>query len=179
MKKEESKQKLLGSIQVAQNKLARFLNGNTLMDKISTSEILKQIGIPSVNQINAQTKLIQVWKSQQSSSFPTQWQRRNETIEDRRTRASHYNKLTELSGGQILTSTFISDAARIWNSAPESIKASTSLYMAKKRGLKNTVLHFQSKKLSHPPIFFLIYKSLYLRENIHYPPASEASRGVY
>ena len=133
MKNDDPTQKLLGSIQVAQNKLARFLNGNTLMDKINTTEIFKQIKIPSVNQINAQTKVIQVWKSQHSSSFPIQWQRRNEAIQDRRTRSSQANKLTELTGGLVFSSSFISDAARIWNLAPEEVKSSKSLYSAKKR----------------------------------------------
>ena len=39
-KEEEAKQKTLGSIQVSQNKLARFLNGNKLMDKIPTVQLL-------------------------------------------------------------------------------------------------------------------------------------------
>ena len=86
---EESEQKLLGSIQVAQNKLARFLNGNKLMDKIPTEQIYKELNLPTVNQINAQIKLIDVWKSQKSNSHPTQWSRRNDTNPERRTRAAH------------------------------------------------------------------------------------------
>ena len=39
--------------------------------------------IPSVNQLNAQTKLLQVWKSQQSESYPIQWVKRNEAILDK------------------------------------------------------------------------------------------------
>ena len=57
-KKEDSANKLLGSIQVAQNKLARFLNVSSLLNKISTEDIFKKIGILSDNQINAQTKLL-------------------------------------------------------------------------------------------------------------------------
>ena len=63
LKNEEPSQKLLSSIQTAQNKLARFLTGKSLLDKIPTSEIFKELMIPSVNQINAQIKLLQVWKS--------------------------------------------------------------------------------------------------------------------
>ena len=74
-----------------------------------------------------------MWKSQQSTTFPTQWVKRNEATQDRRTRSSNENLLKETLGGQILLSTFVSDAARIWNLAPESLKASTSLDMAKKR----------------------------------------------
>ena len=35
-------------------------------------------------------------------------------------------------GGKILTSTFINDAAKIWNNAPECIKLSKTVYSAKK-----------------------------------------------
>ena len=132
MKNDDPSQKLLGSLQVAQNKLARFLNGNSLLDKIPTLEIFKELKIPSCNQINAQIKLIQVWKSQQSSTFPTQWIRRKDATQERRTRADKENLVLETMGGQIITSTFVSDAARLWNLAPDSIKTSTSLYMAKK-----------------------------------------------
>ena len=75
---------------------------------------------------------LQVWKSQQSATFPTQWVRRNEAIQDRRMRASKENLVMESAGGQILMTTFISDAARLWNLAPESIKNSTSLHLAKR-----------------------------------------------
>ena len=87
--------------------------------------------IPSVNQLNAKTKLLQVWKSKQSESYPIQWVKRNEAIQDRRTRASKENILSESRGGQILHSTFINDSARIWNLAPDAIKNCQSLYLAK------------------------------------------------
>ena len=112
--------------------LARFLTGKSLLDKIPTSDIFKELMIPSVNQISAQIKLLQVWKSKQSSTFPTQWESKNEVSQERRTRSDKENPLMETTGGQIITSTFVSDAARLWNSAPDSIKSSTSLHMAKK-----------------------------------------------
>ena len=69
-KEEEAKQKTLGSIQVSQNKLARFLNGNKLMDKIPTVQIYKELNLLSVNQINAQIKLLDVWKSKNCDYCP-------------------------------------------------------------------------------------------------------------
>ena len=60
MKEEDSEQKLLGSIQVAQNKLARFLSGRKLQDKIPNRDIYKELKIPSVHQINAQIKLLEI-----------------------------------------------------------------------------------------------------------------------
>ena len=128
----ESEQKLLGSIQVAQNKLARFLNGNKLMDKIPTSQIFKDLNLQSVNQINAQIKLLDVWKSLQSEYHPMKWARRNENNLEQRTRAAKTNNLCEAHGGKILYSTFINDAAKLWNNGPLSIKSAKTLTAAKK-----------------------------------------------
>ena len=77
LKEEDSKQKPLGSIQVAQNKLARFLSGRKLQDKIPNRDIYKEPKIPSVNQFNAQIKLLEIWKSQ--ARTPTQPSRNVET----------------------------------------------------------------------------------------------------
>ena len=76
--------------------------------------------------------LLNVWKSQNSDTHPTKWTRRNETDPERRTRAADTNLLNEAHVGKILTSTFINDAAKIWNNAPECIKLSKTVYSAKK-----------------------------------------------
>ena len=68
MKNDDVEQKLLGSIQVAQNKLARFLNGNSLLDKIPSAQIYGELKMQSINQINAQIKLTDIWKSLNSNS---------------------------------------------------------------------------------------------------------------
>ena len=52
----------LKSIQLAQNKMTRFLNGTLVKDKISTKSIVKSLNMLSVNQMNAQIKLTEAWK---------------------------------------------------------------------------------------------------------------------
>ena len=42
------------------------------------------------------------------------------------------NQLNEAHGGKIITSTFVNDAAKLWNIAPDSIKQSESIHSAKK-----------------------------------------------
>ena len=54
---------LLKKIQVTQNKFARFMAGKTLMDKVNTEKIIHDTKLLSVNQINAQIKLQEVWKA--------------------------------------------------------------------------------------------------------------------
>ena len=70
---EDPENKLLGNIQVAQNKYARFLYGANILDKIKTEHIYKELKIPSVNQVNAQIKLLEIWKSQHSETYPIKW----------------------------------------------------------------------------------------------------------
>ena len=56
----------LMAIQKTQNKLTRFLNNSIITDKISTKTLLKNINGLSVNQLNAQIKLTELWKSQKN-----------------------------------------------------------------------------------------------------------------
>ena len=53
----------LNAIQLGQNKLARILNGVRLTDNICTKPLLSNLKILSVNQINAQSKLLVMWKA--------------------------------------------------------------------------------------------------------------------
>ena len=111
---------------------ARFLNGTTLADKIQNVEIYKKLNIPTVNQINAQIKLVEVWKSTHSETHPMRWENRNDLTAERRTRAAFQNQLHVGIGCAILNTTFKNDAARLWNQAPDDIRACNILYAAKK-----------------------------------------------
>ena len=55
--------KELEDIQLVQNKLVRLLNGKSLSDKVRTSLLLENINMCSINQIHAQLKLLDIWKS--------------------------------------------------------------------------------------------------------------------
>ena len=124
---------LLDSLQITQNKFARFIHGSTLQDRINTKTIFKETNLLSINQLNAQTKLLEVWKSQNIKSYPTQWKTRKE--EQKRQGLKSNNKpelvITGRTLGQSLT--FINDAASVWNNAPNSIKSCTSIISVKKQ----------------------------------------------
>ncbi len=49
------------AIQVVQNNLMRSLNGSKVKDMISTSSLLTKFGMLSLNQLNAQVKLVEIW----------------------------------------------------------------------------------------------------------------------
>ena len=69
-KEEDSSNGLLAKLQVTQNKLARFLNGTNLLDKVCNKEIYQKNEILSVNQLNCQIKLKEVWKSMNDENYP-------------------------------------------------------------------------------------------------------------
>ena len=50
---------LMECLQIAQNRFARFMHGSTLTDRINNQIIYQEVDILSVNQLNAQTKLLE------------------------------------------------------------------------------------------------------------------------
>ena len=60
----------LKAIQKVQNKMVRLLNGKSLIDKISTKTLLANVNMLSVNQINAQIKITEVWKAMRDANHP-------------------------------------------------------------------------------------------------------------
>ena len=87
----------------------------------------------SVNQLMAQIKLFEMWKSIHVTNYPIHTDRLSPQDEGLSTRARtngfhiKEGKVTNLN-----QRTFINDAIHIWNQAPNDIKESVSLYSAKK-----------------------------------------------
>ena len=91
-----------------------------------------------VNQLNAQSKLQAVWKSTNSKNYPIKWEKDPKLV-DARTRSVQKDSLLVVGKGLKLQSTFYSDAASLWNKAPDCITNSKSLYTVKKE-IKKFVL---------------------------------------
>ena len=124
---------LLDNVQITQNKFARFLHGSTLMDRINTNTIFKETNLLSVNQINAQIKLLEVWKSLNIKSYPIQWKNRKDEIKREGLKTSNKPQLVTNGKTLIQSQTFINDGANVWNKAPIVIKECKSLYAVKKQ----------------------------------------------
>ena len=58
------------TIQLCQNKFARLLNGVRLFDSQSTKSLLTKIKMKSVNQMNCQIKLLEIWKALNFDNHP-------------------------------------------------------------------------------------------------------------
>ena len=124
---------LLDSLQIAQNKYARFIHGSNLMDRINTKVIFKETNLLSVNQINAQIKLTEVWKSQNIPSYPIQWPTRKDEIIRMGLKSSNKPELSIKGKSCIQSKTFINDAAKIWNNAPSDIKSASRFMLPRNR----------------------------------------------
>ena len=129
---EQPTQALMNSIQFAQNKFARFLNGNKLNDRVPTESTLKDLKMLSVNQINAQIKLSEVWKSLNYVNYPTKWEQKMTKEDERKTRATEAKIVPETAKTTRSQATFDNDAKKVWNKAPAPIKDSKSLSAVKK-----------------------------------------------
>ena len=94
--------------------------------------MLTKFNLLSVNQINVQIKLTEIWKSVSTANYPittSTVQRSNNVMT---TRAATIGTLQEAKITTKSERTFLNDAIHIWNLAPSSIKNCTTIYSVKK-----------------------------------------------
>ena len=122
----------LKAIQVVQNNLLRMLNRSKIKDKVSIDFMLKKFNMMSVNQLNAQIKLLEIWKSLNVNDYPLKLKRHDPNKAGSTTRACASGKLCEVGQSTKSQNTCVSDAIRLWNKAPASVTNCDSIYVAKK-----------------------------------------------
>ena len=94
--------------------------------------MLKKFGALSVNQLNAQIKLLEIWKSQNVQDYPLKIQKQASDTTRACTRAEANERPIEIGVKELTRRTCISDAVRVWNKTPEVVKNSKSVFVAKK-----------------------------------------------
>ena len=99
----------------------------------------------SVNQINAQPKLTEIWKSTHTPNYPVQTEQLFRSDDVANTRAVSSGQLKDLRVTHSSQKTFITDAIQLWNKVPQSIKQCDSLVFAKK-AIKTFLLSLPIKK---------------------------------
>ena len=102
------------------------------MDHISTRDIFNETKLLSVNQINAQIKITEVWKSQNITNYPTIWTKRNKVIKRPGLKSTNKPELMISGKSYLRSQTFYNDAAKVWNDVPVEIKKCKTLISAKK-----------------------------------------------
>ena len=130
----ETRTAAMKSLQKAQNRMLRLINKTKIKDKISTHSMLDRFNLLSVNQLAAQIKLIEVWKSINIENYPIQMEPYNihfgESGHSLRERNNQVFRETSRMG--VAKSSFNIDAARLWNVTPGEIRASTTKTEAKR-----------------------------------------------
>ena len=122
---------LLETLQKSQNKLLRFINNSKLKDKVSNISMLKKHNMLSVNQLNAQIKITEMWKAMSDEEHPFKIQKVAINEAERVSRSQKAGKLTTTAFSKVTKDTFINECKKAWNKIPMEIKDSTCLTGAK------------------------------------------------
>ena len=93
----------------------------------------------SVNQINAQVKILEMWKATHIDSYPIKTEQKSESADKINTRVVSSGNLIKKGFSSTSQNTFLNDATRAWNKTPLTIKSCKSLFSAKKQ-IKEFVL---------------------------------------
>ena len=120
------------------NKLLRLLNGSKVKDLVSTKSMLDKFGILSINQLNAQVKLLEIWKALNLEDYPLQIKLQSAPPTGMTTRADSKGKAIEIGRSNLSRNSSVSDSIRVWNLAPDSVTGAKSVFIAK-RAIKDYV----------------------------------------
>ena len=129
---EDPKCAIFKAIQLVQNKMLRVLNRSLTKDKVSIESMLAKFKVTSVNRLNAQAKLLEVWKALNIENYPLKLLQQSTNTTGVSTRADTTGRLIEVGKSNTSRNSSTSDAIRLWNIAPNTITGATSLYRVKK-----------------------------------------------
>ncbi len=106
-----------------QNKMLRILDGALVSDRKSTKTVLEnQNMLMSVNQIAAQIKLTEMWKTSDDQQYPIKMKTRERQENAITTRSLTRGDLTEVGKSTKAKKSFTCDAAKVQNNAPDKIR---------------------------------------------------------
>ena len=94
--------------------------------------MLEKFGMSSVNQLNAQCKILEIWKAKNLDDYPLKVGQQSVNQEGISTRADRMGRPIEIGKSNLVQKSCVSDAIRLWNLAPPNITESNTLYQAKK-----------------------------------------------
>ena len=120
------------AIQLVQNRLLRFVNGTQIKDRVPTQQLLTKFNMSSVNQLNAQAKLLEVWKALNIEDYPQQIKVQGASKTGAITRRSTKGSPMEMGRLSLTQNLSTNDAIRIWNLSPASVTECVTLYQATK-----------------------------------------------
>ena len=67
----EKSNQIMNSVEIAQNRLLRLLEGCRIKDRRTIESMLESQNLPSINQLAIKVKLIEAWKAKHVENYPT------------------------------------------------------------------------------------------------------------
>jgi hypothetical protein len=131
---DDKKSSAMKSLQLTQNRMLRAINNSKIRDRVSVTSLLQKYNLLSVNQLAAQIKLTEVWKSINIEGYPVVMDPYNRTLNSTTLDLRLQPTRTFDDTSRLATSkySFNVDAARLWNLAPPDIRSAQTLAVAKK-----------------------------------------------
>jgi len=128
---------MMNDLQVEINKGLRIVIGVKISDRVSISELLSKVNVPSVNQLATEVTLFETWKMinmdlPMSASFV-----RLDEYSTRTTRNTGKNLLSIPPPGGSAAGKFVRNSTMLWNAATEEIRCSKD-----KNTAKQAIRHF-------------------------------------
>ena len=113
--------------------MLRLIDNSTLRDRRHIKDMLEKHNLPSMNQLAAQIKLTEAWKSINKESFLVKLVKQHPNLDQttsktRSTTTRMWNESARTMAGK---ESFVFDAAKLWNSAPKTITEAKTLCSAK------------------------------------------------
>ena len=129
VRRQESDKKAsdFAALQVAQNNLLRTLENVRIKDKRSVEKMLDNQNMLSIIQTQAHIKLVEMWKAKYNQNYPIPL----ENIVYPENAASTRGVTAEKFRINNTPNTFIGDATRLWNKAPDTVRTPQTLNGAK------------------------------------------------
>ena len=115
------------ALQRMQNKMMRLVTGTSLQDRISTNKLLELTNCLSINQINAQIKIHEIWKAINIEDYPLIIPKHTVKKSKAITRSCTNGKLIEFGKCALSQKTCKNDAVRLWNILPKYVQICDTL----------------------------------------------------
>lgn len=120
------------ALKVVFNDCLRLLTGNRRTDQASIKSMLEDVGWLSVNQLAAETRLIEAWKAVHIEDNCMREVLKLRHRGNYRTRNNHVDFLEPGVDDIYGSAGFVQTTAKLWNASPMSVKEAPTINLAKK-----------------------------------------------
>ena len=116
------------------SKIIRLITVSShLLFRLDLLHVIRTVHIKkAVYQLNAKIKLLDVWKALNVENYPLKITKQVIKLDKTNIRANTQGRLIEIGKKTLTTKTCVSDAIRLWNSAPNELKQCETIYKFKK-----------------------------------------------